>query len=263
MDITAIDIGINLSNRQYNNDRDEIVNKSYENGIGLIITGCTSYSNNHAVTYIRQHPEYKMYCTIGLHPHNAEQYTEDFLKEYIDLLDKNKDIIVAVGEIGLDYNRMLSSKKIQKYVFQEMLTIAEQNDLPVFLHERDAANDFYDILGHNTNITEKSVVHCFTGTKDTVKKYLHLGCMIGITGWVCDNKRNKDLIEAIKYIPLDRIMIETDGPFLAPKNINKRRNLPIYLPYIWKRIAEIKEEEEDVVRKITLENSKRFFNLKI
>lgn len=263
MSIKAIDIGINLSNRQYNSDRDEIVDTSYENDIGLIITGCTSYSNNYAVSYIRQHPEHKIYCTIGLHPHNTGQYTEEFLKEYIKLLNKNKDIIVAVGEIGLDYDRMFSSQKIQIYVFQEMLMIARQNNMPVFLHERNAVQDFYDILGHNTDITNKAVVHCFTGTKETAKKYLNLGCMIGITGWICDNKRNQDLTEAVKYIPLDKIMIETDGPFLTPKNINERRNLPIYLHYIWKKIAEIKKEEEDIVRRITLENTKRFFNLKI
>lgn len=257
----AIDIGVNLTDKQYNKDRKDVVDEAVRNDIGMIITGCTAYSNKAAIDFIRNNPKYNLKCTIGLHPHNANQYTEDFLIGYLDMLDKNRDIIVAIGEIGLDYDRMRSPKDIQIHTFMEMIDMAKKYKLPMFLHERDAVDDFYSILSANKELAQNSVVHCFTGNKDTVGKYLKLGCMIGITGWICDDRRNQDLIEAVKYIPLDRLMVETDGPYLTPRCLKTRRNVPSNLPYVWRKIAEVIGKEEDEVREVTLNNTIRFFNL--
>lgn len=259
----AVDIGLNLMDRRYNKNRDAVVSEAYANGIGIIITGCSSYSNLNAVQYIKKNPKFGMKCTIGLHPHNASSYTEDFLEQYVSLMCDNRDMIVAVGEIGLDYDRMYSEKGIQFHVFQEMLGLARKFKLPVFLHERGAYEDFTFMLRDNPDVAENSVVHCFTGSWKHAETYLELGCMIGITGWVCDDRRNADLVEAVKRIPLDRIMVETDGPYLMPRDLKLkgRDNMPVYLPYVWEKIAEIKGMSADDVRQAAFDNTCRFFKL--
>lgn len=259
--LNGIDIGINLTDRRYNKDRDDVVDIAEKNGIGMIITGCSPYSNQKAIEYVKKYNNKHILCTIGLHPHNAIQYTEDFLVNYLDLLDKNKDIVVAIGEIGLDFDRMRSPKEIQIHTFYEMINIAKRYNKPLFLHERAAVDNFYSIMYDNREIAEKSVVHCFTGNKTTVKKYLDLGCMIGITGWICDNNRNQDLIDAIKYIPLDRLMIETDGPYLTPKGVSPSRNVPTNLPYVWKKISEVLGKEEEKLKIQLLNNTISFFDI--
>lgn len=259
--IKSIDIGLNLMDRRYNKDRDDVVKQSLQDGVGIIITGCSEYSNDAALQYIRNHPEYNLKCTVGIHPHNAKDYTEGFKKKYMKYFHNQKEDIVAVGEIGLDFDRMFSEKSTQIKTFQEMINIARALNMPMFLHERNAVDDFYSIMKENRELAEKSVVHCFTGTKDTVMKYLDLGCMIGITGWICDNRRNADLLEAIKVIPLDRLMVETDGPYLLPREVKGRRNVPSNLHYVWEKIASVLEKEAEEVRKIVLENTKMFFKI--
>lgn len=260
-EVKAIDIGLNLMDKRYNKDRDAVVLKASQDGIGIIITGCSEFSNKAALDYIKRNPSYNLKCTIGIHPHNADFYSEEFKKEYMEQFAKNRKHIVAVGEIGLDYDRMISTKHNQKTAFSDMIRIARMFDMPMFLHERRAVEDFYNILKENRDMTVKSVVHCFTGTKETVRKYLELGCMIGITGWICDPRRNQDLVEAVKYIPLDRIMVETDGPYLLPKGISGRRNEPSNLHYVWEKIAEVIGKDSEDVRILCLKNTKSFFNM--
>ena len=179
---------------------------------------------------------------------------------------KNKDIVAAVGEAGLDYDRMFSPIDDQRKTFKDLQNTAETFNLPMFLHERNAVEDFIKISKMHRNLCKRSVVHCFTGTKETVYRYLQMGYMIGLTGWVCDNRRNKDVLEALKIIPLERILIETDAPYLTPLNVKEklpRRNTPDNLHYVIEKIAEVKKLSYSEVEKITLENTIRTFKLKV
>ena len=134
-------------------------------------------------------------------------------------------------------------------------------DLPLFLHERDAGRDFIKLMKEHPSVCSRSVVHCFTGSKDMARQYLQLGCYIGITGWICDDRRNHDAVEAVKLIPMERLMIETDAPYLTPRNIKglSSRNVPWNIAYVAQKIAEIKETDTEEVRRITLQNTKKFF----
>lgn len=252
-------------NKQFKDDRLEIVNKALDNGTGLIITGTDLYSSEQAINFIRENNLSNVWCTVGVHPHNAKEVDINYFGETLRLIRKNKDIVVAVGECGLDYDRMFSPMEIQKRVFRDYQNAAE-NDMAMFLHERCAVDDFIKISKEHRQLCRRSVVHCFTGTKETAYRYLQLGYKIGLTGWICDNRRNKDVLEALKIIPLERILIETDAPYLTPLNVKEklpRRNTPDNLHYVIKKIAEVKKLSYDEVENITLRNTIETFNLKI
>lgn len=266
MELKRVDIGINLMNKQFKNDRKEIVEKSLENGTGLIITGTDLYSSKDAIKFIRENNYKNVWCTVGVHPHNAGEVDGEYYGELVSLFRKHRDIIVAVGEAGLDYDRMFSTVDEQRRVFKDLQNTAEVTQLPMFLHERQAVDDFIKLSKQHRGICKNSVVHCFTGTKETVYRYLQLGYKIGLTGWICDNRRNKDVLEAIKIIPLDRILVETDAPYLTPLNVKEklpRRNTPDNLHYVIKKIAEVKKLSYDEVEKQTLLNTVNTFKLDI
>lgn len=260
--IKMIDIGINLMSKQFNNDREQIVERALENGIGLIITGTDLKSSEQAINFIRKHTYQNIWCTVGCHPHNAKEMDLNYYKELNSLIENNKDIVVAVGETGLDYDRMFSPLEQQKKALSQMQYMAISSDLPMFLHERKAENDFVKIMKTQRTLCRKSIVHCFTGSKETVYRYLQMGFYIGITGWVCDNRRNKELLEAIKIIPIERILIETDATYLTPQGLNlDRRNTPDNLHYVLEKIAEIKKVDKNLLEESTLSNSRNLFNL--
>lgn len=266
MEIKRIDIGINLMNKQFKEDRKEIVDKALENGTGLIITGTDLYSSKQAIDFIRENNLKNVWCTVGVHPHNAGEVDDEYYDELLNLLWGNRDIVVAVGEAGLDYDRMFSTVDEQRRIFKDLQNTATNAKLPMFLHERKAVDDFIKISKQHRELCKNSVVHCFTGTKETVYRYLQLGYKIGLTGWICDNRRNKDVLEAIKIIPLERILIETDAPYLTPLNVKEklpRRNTPDNLHYVIEKIAEVKKLRYSEVEKITLENTIRTFELKV
>ena len=178
------------------------------------------------------------------------------------MLANNKQVI-AIGECGLDYNRDFSPRDIQRNIFSRQLKLAEQLDLPVYLHERDASEDMLSILqSHKV----RGVLHCFTGDEDALKHYLALGLYIGITGWVCDERRGEALQQLIPSIPLERLLIETDAPFLIPRTITpkpkSRRNEPCYLPYVCQTIADLKGLEFATVAKQTTLNFQQLFSHK-
>lgn len=262
LELKYIDIGLNLINKQYKYDRDLIVSNSYNDGIGIIITGTDKKSNLDALYLCEDYSAYPIFCTCGIHPHNANDWNDGYKRIIIEQLECGQNYIKAIGEIGLDYDRMYSTKENQLKCFDDMLYIAEEYNLPLFLHERDEVNDFIKILKNHRVLCKKAVVHCFTGTKETALKYLNLGCYIGITGWICDNRRNKDLLEAIKVIPLERLMIETDGPYLTPVGRGlERRNIPNNIVYVADEIAKLKGVSIEKVQEICLNNTIKFFNI--
>ena len=257
-----VDIGVNLFSKQFKGREDEIVKDSYDNGVGMIITGTSAQSSINASKYVKDKDG--IWATVGVHPHAASTFDNNVLG-LIDVMVKTNKNIVAIGECGLDYDRMFSPKNTQLDCFEKHLALAEMAKKPLFLHERSAVDDFYYMLKKHRNICDRSVVHCFTGDKATALKYINLGCMIGITGWICDDRRNKEVIEAVKMIPLDRIMIETDSPYLIPKNIDgvKGINVPKNIKYVIDKIAEIKKMDTEVLREKVLFNTKDFFDISI
>ena len=186
---------------------------------------------------------------------------QDF--EKIERIVTQNDKIVAVGECGLDYDRMFSARENQIRCLEKHIVLAEKLDKPLFLHERSAAEDFVKRFKNHKKICEKSVVHCFTGNKETLDKYLSMGFSIGITGWICDDRRAKELREAVRIIPLDRILIETDAPYLTPRNVPglDRTNIPQNIVYVARELATYMNVSEDVLVEHAMRNTKRIFHL--
>ena len=172
--------------------------------------------------------------------------------------------MVAVGECGLDYDRMFSTKENQIRCLEKHIVLAEKLNKPLFLHERSAADDFIKRFKKHPDICKKSVVHCFTGEKETLDKYLSMGFSIGITGWICDDRRAKELRDAVHMIPLDRILVETDAPYLTPKNVPglNRTNVPQNIKYVVRDLAKYMKVEEDVLIENARKNTERIFHIK-
>lgn len=258
-----IDIGINLTHRQFQADREVVLKRAEENGVWpLIITGTSVRASRQAAEYAKNYPD-KLYSTAGVHPHDAkscDEYTIGQLKKLCQLPQ-----VVAVGECGLDYDRDFSPREVQRKWFEQQILLAEELNLPLFLHERAAFHDFHEILSKHPDACRRSVVHCFTGTRKELESYLQLGCYIGITGWVCDERRGEGLRNIVKLIPDDKLMIETDAPFLIPRNLKPRpeshRNEPEYLVHIAKEIAACRGTSAEHISITTTENAKRFFNI--
>ena len=247
----------------FKNDRKEIIDEGIKLGIEkYIITGTTIKSSEIAKDYALKFPN-TLYSTAGIHPHNAKDFTDDSLAQ-IENLSKF-DQVVAIGECGLDYNRNFSKPQIQRKVFEKQIELAEKLNMPLFLHEREAHTDLFNILKKYPDMCEKSVVHCFTGTKEEALNYIELGCYIGITGWICDMKRGKSLQEAVQYIPSNKMMIETDAPFLIPKNLDekpkKHRNEPKYLLNVLETISQYTSISKEKLAKDLRNNTKIFFNI--
>lgn len=262
-----IDIGLNITNKQFLGKERQVVEKALEKGVEKIILTGTSVNGSIKSSKLIESNEFykgKLYSTAGIHPHDAKTFKEKDILELEKLI--KKDHVLAVGECGLDYNRMFSTKEEQEICFREQLNLALRINKPLFLHERDAQIEFLKIMDDYQRLIDNSVVHCFTGDKEKLKKYIDRGFYIGITGWVTEEKRGKELQEALKYIPLDRLMIETDGPFLLPKNIKPypktRVNESKYLPYVNRKISELLNIEESKLAKITKENTLKFFGIK-
>ena len=228
----------------------------------MIITGTSERASIYAAKYASQYPG-KLYSTAGVHPHDAKSCTSETIKNLENLA--KKDCVIAIGECGLDYNRDFSPRDIQRKYFEAQIKLACKTGLPLFLHERDAFEDFYKMLEKYKNDIPNMVVHCFTGRKEELQAYLELGCYIGITGWICDERRGKHLIDLVKLIPKDRLMIETDAPFLTPRNLDEKpkngRNEPKYLVHILDELAyHLGDDIEDLAEQ-TYKNTKRFFKI--
>ncbi len=210
-------------------------------------------------TFVKDHD---CHGTCGIHPHGADRArSEDFAR--IREIVSGNDRIVAVGECGLDYDRMFSTRENQIRCFDHQIKIAEECGKPLFLHEREAADDFIARFKKHGEICKHSVVHCFTGTKETLQRYLDMGFYIGITGWICDERRADALREAVKYIPLNRIMIETDAPYLTPRNIKglDRTNVPQNIKYVATELAKNMRVNEEELISTVKENTEAFFRI--
>lgn len=252
------DIGVNLFCRQFP-EPEKIIREAEEDGVRCILTGTDTKENREINEFIKKHDAFG---TAGIHPHNADRArAEDF--RLIDRLISENEKMVAVGECGLDYDRMFSTKENQIRCLEKHIVLAEKLGRPLFLHERSAAGDFIKRFKNHPDICSKSVVHCFTGDKATLDKYLSMGFSIGITGWICDDRRAKELRGAVHIIPLDRILVETDAPYLTPKNVSglDRTNVPQNIKYVVRELAKYMKVEEEELAENAKRNTERIFRI--
>lgn len=256
-----VDIGVNLMHRSFHQDREQIVERAAANHVTpLIITGTNIRSSIEAARYAGRYSG-QLYSTAGVHPHDAKNCNEETIGTLRELAAKPQ--VVAIGECGLDYNRDFSPREVQRKWFIEQIQLAIDLDMPLFLHEREAFSDFAAILKKHE--VKNAVVHCFTGALSELKVYLEMGFHIGITGWICDERRGKHLKELVRMIPLDRLMIETDAPFLTPRDLKVKpaegRNEPAYLQHILQTVARCIGKPAEEVAKATTETADAFFRI--
>ena len=253
-----IDIGLNLFSRSFP-DPEETLRQAKEDGVYCILTGSDAEENEKVSAFVRDHD-----CrgTAGIHPHNAKNATAEDLLRIRQLVGENGRI-VAVGECGLDYDRMFSPREIQLSCLADHIEIAEQTGKPMFLHERSAAEDFCRVFEAHPAVCRRSVVHCFTEGPDELERLLSMGFMIGITGWICDDRRAGALREAVRLLPADRVMLETDAPYLTPRNIPglPRTNVPGNIRYVASELARAMGMEQAELESCAWENTVRFFGL--
>jgi TatD DNase family protein len=263
LSLDLIDIGSNLTHESFAEDRDAVMARALQAGVRRqVVTGADLASSRQAAELAAVHPS-RLWSTAGVHPHHARSFAAAQRSELLDLL--RLKCVVAVGECGLDYFRNLSPPPAQRAAFIAQLEIAAQTRKPVFLHQRDAHGDFAAILRDFDGKLQGGVAHCFTGGEIELEAYLKLGLYIGITGWACDERRGVELRAIVPRIPGDRLVIETDAPYLLPRDMNplpkSRRNEPAYLPHIAATVARLRGETLEAVAAVTTQNAVRLFAL--
>jgi TatD DNase family protein len=262
-----IDIGINLTNKQFNNQHEEIVNNAIDARVTtMILTGTSIRGSQQSAEIAFQYPDV-LFSTAGIHPHDAKSFTNESIDQLKKLLQKKH--VVSVGECGLDFDRDFSPRNLQEKCYTAQLELAIETQKPLFLHERAAFKRFNEITNNYLHKLSKAVIHCFTGTLEEAKIYLDKGYYLGFTGAITDEKRFKHLEEVIAYVPLNRMMMETDAPFMLPKNMPKnqldkkheRRCEPAFLPYVTQHIAKLKKTTLQEVAQETTKVAKDFFGI--
>lgn len=256
------DIGSNLTHESFALDRELVIARALRAGVcRQIVTGADVQSSVQASLLADLHP--RLWSTAGVHPHHAASFSASVRSRLIELTHSPR--VVAVGECGLDYFRNLSPPQAQRAAFIAQLEIAVEIRKPVFLHQRDAHADFVAILQDFRGRLAGGVAHCFTGGKAELTDYLALGLHVGITGWACDERRGLELREAVPNIPLDKLLIETDAPYLLPRDMlprpKSRRNEPSFLPHIAAAVARLRSESVEVVAAATTRNAVALFAL--
>jgi len=257
-----IDIGVNLAHRSFHSDRKEVIARAIAAGVRtMIITGTSLATSETAIRIARESPN-RLFATAGVHPHDSRNCTDETVTELRRLAAS--DAVVAIGECGLDFNRDFSPRPLLEKWFEAQIALAEELQMPLFLHERDAHVRFCEILERSRN-SVPAVIHCFTGTRDELRAYLEMGLHIGITGWICDERRGLHLRELVKEIPLDRLMIETDAPFLTPRNMPLKpkdsRNEPAFLAHVLKTLADCLGKPPAFVALETTRTATEFFRI--
>jgi TatD DNase family protein len=258
-----LDIGANLTHESFQHDLDGVLQRAQAHGVSrMIVTGASRAGSVQALALARAHPG-TLFATAGVHPHHAIDYdeaTDALLRELA-----RDPAVRAIGEAGLDYNRNYSPRETQLRVFERQLQTAAALGLPVFLHQRDAHADFIALVRRYRDKVPGAVVHCFTDTGAALRDYLALDCHIGITGWICDERRGTHLRELVREIPANRLMIETDAPYLLPRTVRPppahRRNEPMYLKHICEEIARDRGEPAALTAANSTATAAAFFGL--
>lgn len=263
MSLDLIDIGVNLAHDSFDGDRDAVMRRAAQAGVPqMVVTGSSVDSTRKAIELARAHPGV-LFATAGVHPHHAADLTLEALPE-LEALARDP-AVVAAGECGLDYFRDFSPRDLQRRAFGWQLDIAAKTGKPVFLHQRDAHEDFIAILREHRAHLAGGVAHCFTAGAAERDAYLELGLCIGITGWINDERRGLHLREVVKGIPADRLMLETDAPYLLPRDLKPapktRRNEPMHLPHVARAVAAARGESVEAVAAASTATARRLFAL--
>ena len=258
-----LDIGANLTHESFAHDLDAVLQRAQAHGVDrMIVTGASAAASQQASALARAYPG-TLFATAGVHPHHAIDY-DDAADTLLRQLAQDP-LVRAVGETGLDYNRNYSPREVQLQVFERQLQIAADLHKPLFLHQRDAHHDFIALLRRYRDHVPAVVVHCFTDSDEALRDYLALDCHIGITGWICDERRGTHLRELVREIPANRLMIETDSPYLLPRSVrpqpSHRRNEPMYLKHICEEIARDRGESAQVTATNSTTTAEAFFGL--
>ncbi|KAB7619500.1 TatD family hydrolase [Alkalilimnicola sp. S0819] len=256
-----IDIGVNLCHESLRKDLTGVLERARAAGVThMILTGTNAPQSETALALARQTG---FHSTAGFHPHHASEFDASGLALLRELASARE--VVAIGECGLDFNRDFSPRPAQERAFEQQLELAAELRLPVFLHQRDAHARFVAILRAYRDHLVDAVAHCFTGDRGELRAYRDLDLHVGITGWVCDERRGQALREAVNDVPDERLMLETDAPFLMPRTIRPRpkRNVnePAYLPWVLQEVARLRGQEPDTVARMSTRNARRFFRL--
>lgn len=258
-----IDIGANLTNKRLSDRVGKILQESAQVGVmQMVVTGTSLEHSQMAIALCEQFPG-QLYCTAGVHPHDAKQWNNDSTTTLTELLASKH--VRAVGETGLDFNRMFSPRDQQIEVFAQQLELAINTGKPVFLHQRDAFDAFHQVLREYRDRLNHVVVHCFTDSRKALYDLLDLDCHIGITGWICDERRGQELQQIVKDIPSTRLMLETDSPYLLPRDLPEKpadkTNLPRYLPHILHTVARLRGEDGEQLAADVLDTTREFFSI--
>ncbi|MEY4640419.1 MAG: hypothetical protein RLZZ227_413 [Pseudomonadota bacterium] len=275
--LPLIDIGVNLGHDSFDHDRGEVMAAARHAGVAqMVVTGTNVDASIKASELAGAHPGI-LFSTAGVHPHDAASFGIDTSAQLHRILQQPQ--VVAVGETGLDFFRDFSPRPLQEQAFAEQLQLATLTRLPVFLHQRDAHERFMGVLREQRDKLVRGVVHCFTGTRAELHAYLDLDMYIGITGWICDERRGLDLQQLVRDIPPDRLMLETDAPYLMPRNIarsapeasangsadrsrpkqSSRRNEPAHLVWVLEMVAQCTGRDADAIASETTRNARDFF----
>ncbi len=258
-----IDIGANLCHESFAPDRDAVLSRAATAGVSqIIVTGSCLESSRAAQALAAAHPGH-LFSTVGLHPHQAEDFGPALMEAFRELAALPQT--VAIGETGLDFFRDLSPRATQEASFHAHLALAVELQRPVFLHQRDAHDRFLPILREYLPDLPAAVVHCFTGSDAELDDYLASDLHIGITGWICDERRGHHLLDMVHRVPGDRLMVETDAPYLLPRDLRprprSRRNEPMFLPHIAATVARARGETPEALATATSATARRLFEL--
>ena len=254
-----VDIGANLTHAAFREDLDAVLARARAHGVGTIVVTGTSVEESRSAADLAE--AHGLYATAGVHPHHARECDGETIPALRELAQHPR--IVAIGECGLDFNRNYSPHPSQEKWFVAQLELAAELGKPLFLHSRDAHPRCAEIL-RNLRVG-KAVAHCFTGEGPELRAYLDLGLHIGITGWICDERRGAHLLELVKEIPRERLLLETDAPYLTPRDLRPqpkaRRNEPAFLPHVLRTVARARGEAPEALAAATAANARRLFSL--
>jgi TatD DNase family protein len=249
-----------LDDKSYSKDLDAVIERARSAGVARMMTiGVNKRTSAQAVSLAQSHTG--IYASVGIHPHDVKDCNESILQDLINLA-KNKKVR-AWGEMGLDFNRMYSPRLDQETWFEKQLEIADESDLPMIFHERDSNGRFLEILKNHHSTAMKGVVHCFSGNRIELDQYLSLGLHIGITGILTIKSRGAQLRKLVPGIPADRLVVETDAPYLvpAPEKNRNRRNEPAFVKSILLKLAEVKDEDPEDLAQSIWKNTNRLYGI--
>jgi len=261
--VELIDIGVNLSHDAFDHDRSGVMARARQSGIvQMIVTGSSIAITHQAIELARMHAGI-LFATAGIHPHHATELDEGSLAELEQLVAD--PAVVALGECGLDYFRDYSPRDVQRGAFAQQMALAARVGKPVFLHQRDAHDDFVAIVREHRSALAGAVAHCFTGGRHELESYLKLELAIGITGWICDERRGTHLAPLVRDIPAASLMIETDAPYLLPRDLKTkpaaRRNEPMFLLHVADAVARARGVSLEALARSTTATARAFFRL--